>query len=153
MFNRFSVEPFSRADGSRGRFEDFVLEANAYLDSLKEKFPNLQLIDIDQIHAFNGRENTIDTRYIYNTSSIYTFKFYKHYSAMVSLALSKHYGDVKKVLVLDCDNTLWGGIIGEDGPSGIQISADSPTGAIFNEVQTIYKAMGQNGALICLCKK
>ena len=117
MFNRFSAEPFSRADGSRGRFEDFVLEANAYLDSLKEKFPNLQLIDIDQIHAFNGRENTIDTRYIYNTSSIYTFKFYKHYSAMVSLALSKHYGDVKKVLVLDCDNTLWGGIIGEDGPS------------------------------------
>ena len=112
MFNRFSVEPFSRADGSRGRFEDFVLEANAYLDSLKEKFPNLQLIDIDQIHAFNGRENTIDTRYIYNTSSI-----------------------------------------GEDGPSGIQISADSPTGAIFNEVQTIYKAMGQNGALICLCTK
>lgn len=153
MFNRFSVEPFSRADGSRGRFEDFVLEANAYLDSLKEKFPNLQLIDIDQIHAFNGRENTIDTRYIYNTSSIYTFKFYKHYSAMVSLALSKHYGDVKKVLVLDCDNTLWGGIIGEDGPSGIQISADSPTGAVFNEVQTIYKAMGQNGALICLCTK
>ena len=53
----------------------------------------------------------------------------------------------RKVIVLDCDNTLWKGICGEDGPQGIQIDAPHRT------LQEFMVAQHDVGMLICLCSK
>lgn len=61
-------------------------------------------------------------------------------------------GKNAKVLVLDLDNTLWGGVIGDDGLSGIQLGSDYP-GNIYVAVQYVVKALSQNGVVLALCSK
>ncbi len=58
----------------------------------------------------------------------------------------------KKCIVLDCDNTLWGGIIGEDGVSGVALSDDFP-GRPFREFQRQLKALRETGVMLAVCSK
>ena len=58
----------------------------------------------------------------------------------------------KKVLALDLDNTLWGGIVGEAGPQGITLSEDH-AGAAYRDVQRAALAMQRQGVLLVLCSK
>lgn len=58
----------------------------------------------------------------------------------------------KKVLVLDLDGTLWGGVLGEQGADGIQLS-DEKTGAVYREAQAAIKKMQQRGVLLAVCSK
>lgn len=58
----------------------------------------------------------------------------------------------KKLLILDMDNTLWGGILGELGALGIKLS-DETIGAVFKKVQRLIKAMTTQGVLLALCSK
>lgn len=58
----------------------------------------------------------------------------------------------KKCLVLDLDNTLWGGVIGDDGPSGIQIGEMYP-GNCYLALQRIAKRLQQQGVILAVCSK
>lgn len=70
-------------------------------------------------------------------------------SAIVS---SLHKGP-KKVLVLDLDNTLWGGVIGDDGLEGIEIGDTSPRGEAFKAFQTYIRSLPARGVLLAVCSK
>ena len=59
----------------------------------------------------------------------------------------------KKVIVLDLDNTLWGGVIGDDGLEGIEIGDTSPRGEAFKAFQQYLATMGQRGVLLAVCSK
>ena len=59
----------------------------------------------------------------------------------------------KKVLVLDLDNTIWGGVIGDDGPENIKIGNDTPEGRIFLEIQSYFKMIKENGILLAITSK
>lgn len=58
----------------------------------------------------------------------------------------------RKVLVLDLDNTLWGGVVGEDGVAGIQLGPDAP-GSSFLEMQRVAWALGRRGVILAICSK
>jgi FkbH-like protein len=62
-------------------------------------------------------------------------------------------GRGKKVLVFDCDGTLWKGIVGEDGLDGIQIGPGSAPGLVFHEVQSLALGLHKQGVLLGLCSK
>jgi len=62
-------------------------------------------------------------------------------------------GKAKKILVLDCDNTLWGGVVGEDGLGGVALGADKPHGQIYTEIQYLALALQRRGVLLALCSK
>jgi FkbH-like protein len=59
----------------------------------------------------------------------------------------------KKVLVLDLDNTLWGGVIGDDGVDGIKLGSASPAGEAFEDWQRYVKALGERGVILAVCSK
>ena len=59
----------------------------------------------------------------------------------------------KKVLVLDLDNTVWGGVIGDDGLEGIEIGDTSPRGEAFKEFQRYAKSLKERGVLLAVCSK
>jgi FkbH-like protein len=61
-------------------------------------------------------------------------------------------GRMKKVLALDCDNTLWGGIVGEDGVDGIQLGDDG-LGHAFTKFQESLLALEARGILLALCSR
>lgn len=58
----------------------------------------------------------------------------------------------KKGLILDLDNTLWGGVLGEEGPAGIRIGGDYP-GKAFHAFQEKVQELGKNGVILALCSK
>ena len=59
----------------------------------------------------------------------------------------------KKVLVLDLDNTLWGGVIADDGLEGIEIGDTSPVGEAFKAFQKAILALKERGVLLAVCSK
>jgi FkbH-like protein len=61
-------------------------------------------------------------------------------------------GRTKKVLALDCDNTLWGGIVGEDGVSGIRLGGDG-IGRAYTEFQRTIASLEGRGVLVTLCSR
>ena len=61
-------------------------------------------------------------------------------------------GRTKKVLVLDCDNTLWGGVVGEDGVSGIRLGGDG-IGRAYTEFQRTVVGLESRGVLVALCSR
>lgn len=63
------------------------------------------------------------------------------------------FGYSAKVLVLDLDNTLWGGVIGEDGLSGIKIGSPSPEGEAYLDLQQYAKELQVRGILLAVCSK
>jgi FkbH-like protein len=58
----------------------------------------------------------------------------------------------KKVILLDADNTLWGGVVGEDGPKGIQVDDQYP-GILYRHFQSALIALRDSGMLLCLVTK
>lgn len=63
------------------------------------------------------------------------------------------YGKNKKVIALDLDNTLWGGIIGDDGQDGIEIGQENPVAQSFSEFQSYIKKFKDFGVLLTVCSK
>lgn len=63
------------------------------------------------------------------------------------------YGKNKKVLVLDLDNTLWGGIVGDDGVEGIVIGPETPMGEVYAEFQEYCKALKDIGVILAVNSK
>lgn len=63
------------------------------------------------------------------------------------------YGKNKKVLALDLDNTLWGGVVGDDGADGIRIGKDLPAGQVYSEFQEYVKLHKDLGVLLTVCSK
>jgi FkbH-like protein len=59
----------------------------------------------------------------------------------------------KKVLVLDLDNTLWGGVIGDDGLEGIELGDTSPRGEAFKAFQKYIASLKERGVLLGVCSK
>jgi FkbH-like protein len=63
------------------------------------------------------------------------------------------FGHAKKVLALDLDNTLWGGVIGDDGVEGLRLGPGSPAGEAFAEWQAYARALRGRGIVLAVCSK
>ena len=80
-----------------------------------KKDKKLKLINIDKIISSLGIKESIDLRLFYGTKSLYSVNFYKAYAEFINPLILSLSGKSKKVLIFDCDNTLWHGVLGEDG--------------------------------------
>ncbi len=75
------------------------------------------------------------------------------YVPLFRAALRSATGRVKKVLALDLDNTLWGGVIGDDGVEGLVLGPETPKGAAFAAFQAYVKALAARGVVLAVCSK
>ncbi|OPZ21233.1 MAG: hypothetical protein BWZ04_01174 [Firmicutes bacterium ADurb.BinA205] len=71
----------------------------------------------------------------------------------VASVIKSVYGKNKKVIDLDMDNTLWGGVIGDDGQEGIEIGPETAVGQSFSEFQQFLKGYKNYGVLLAVCSK
>lgn len=71
----------------------------------------------------------------------------------VSNIIKSLFGKNKKALVLDLDNTLWGGVIGDDGQEGIAIGPEVPEGQVYSEFQTYCKSLKSLGVILAVNSK
>jgi len=122
---------------------------NDHLQTLKNEFPlNVDIMNIQS----NIDCEILDKRMWYIGKIPYTKTFFDKLSTkIVGLILSMK-GLTARLLVLDLDNTLWGGVVGEDGVHGIQIGEDYP-GNIFRDFQKKIKLLKERGVALSICSK
>jgi FkbH-like protein len=75
------------------------------------------------------------------------------YGEQVARVLSALVGQSRKCLVLDLDNTLWGGVIGDDGLEGIELGQGGATGEAYLEFQRYAKGLLERGVVLAVCSK
>lgn len=75
------------------------------------------------------------------------------YGDIVGRILAAQQGKSRKCLVLDLDNTLWGGVIGDDGLDGIMLGQGSALGEAFCDFQRYAKDLGKRGVILAVCSK
>lgn len=147
-FSALGTFPAARYSTRAGELCDML---NSYLSGINR--PGFHILNLNQIIARVGVGSSFDFRMFNSSKSLYTVNFWKVYFDDFSPVVMQYCGKLKKILVFDCDNTLWGGILGEAGVDGIEMSADTHRGEIFRSVQKMAKYLSQNGVLIGLCSK
>ncbi len=75
------------------------------------------------------------------------------YGDLVARVIAAQIGRSSKCLVLDLDNTLWGGVIGDDGLDGIELGQNSALGEAFVEVQKYALQLARRGVILAVCSK
>ena len=151
LINKFSAYGFDMNSLEVSVLSELCSRLNSLVQA--QKFENHIIVNTDQILMQIGRSLSIDDRQFQYTKSLYRFDFFKAYSIKIKPAFLSLLGRAKKILVLDCDNTLWGGVVGEDGSEGILMSGSDPKSMAFSEVQSLIKGFHKEGVLLALCSK
>ena len=151
LLNKFTSMPFSCSNITKSNIAKFAEQINQYLEDGIPK--NVKLVDLDKVIANVGINKSIDLRYYYSSKAMYTIEFFKAYAEYIKPFIMSVNGKSKKALIFDCDNTLWKGILGEDGFDKIEMSPRTKNGSIFSEVQSIALSLNKQGILIGLCSK
>ncbi|MCI9361680.1 MAG: HAD-IIIC family phosphatase [Hungatella sp.] len=150
--------PYWRLQGNREATDyhgsvNFITRLNLMFADYAQNHAHLFINDINYLSASCGLEKWFDPFYWY---------LYKYVLSMQSIPLLCHsvaniikslYGKNKKAFALDLDNTLWGGIVGDDGPENLKIGQGTPTGEIYTEFQEYLKAHCQLGVILNVISK
>ena len=108
--------------------------------------------DVDYLAAWVGRRHFIDEKLWALSKSLCALELLPEVAQnIVDIALAAR-GRAVKCVVLDLDNTLWGGVVGDDGLDGIELGDLDETGA-FRSFQSYLKELGGRGLLLAVCSK
>ena len=141
---------------SKFRLVDFKIPSTFKLNSLLvesvRQFSSIYIVDYFSIFARVGYDQAFDNKFW----NMVRYPFGRKALMPISNEFGKFFralsGKSKKCIVLDCDNTLWGGIIGEDGLSGIKIG-DTHPGQSFSMFQSEIVNLYNRGVIVALCSK
>ncbi len=115
--------------------------------------PRVYVNDIEQLSAIWGKGRWFDARLWNETKTAVSFECQPHYADRLAAMLGALFGKSKKCLVLDLDNTLWGGVIGDDGLRGIRLGVGQPEGEAFQQFQAYVRALKERGVLLAVASK
>jgi FkbH-like protein len=131
----------------------FVLELNRAMAMEAAMNTRLLVQDLFSIAARVGMDRWADPErwfsYKSANSAEGSYAVARSFSAMVNAI----YGRTKKVLILDLDNTLWGGVIGDDGADKIVIGKETPLAEAYTAFQEYCLRLRERGVLLAVCSK
>ncbi|MGZ3884303.1 MAG: HAD-IIIC family phosphatase [Bacteroidia bacterium] len=125
---------------------------NFGLMDLSIQLKNLSILDYSIINAQFGKTFTFDAKIYYSTDMVLSIDVLPWVAKNCIDIISSITGKFKKCLIMDLDNTMWGGIIGDDGIENIQIG-DLGIGKAFTELQLWAKQLKERGIIIAVCSK
>lgn len=135
----FSVE------SSIDSFNSFVLE-------FAKKNSNVRVVDFSDFCSRYAVTDLIDWKFYFLSQAAINPKVALAFRKWFELKKSSFAKPAKKCLVLDLDNTLWGGILGEDGPNNLKIGGDYPGKAFLLFQQQILE-LQKRGIILAVCSK
>lgn len=130
----------------------FLKKFNMQLINLKEQYSNFYIIDINKIITTIGARNTYNNKMKYLSKDPYKVDFYIEMVRFLRRVISNIFYTSKKVLLLDLDNTLYQGILGEDDIDKITNFSEYPE-AHYNNLQIKIKNLKNRGVLLGLVTK
>lgn len=155
--NNFEMLPY-RIMGNMDRVH--MTGRQYFLEELNQRFVQeiqkrnyIFINDIHYLSAYFGLEHWFDD------NAWYTFKYAFSPDAIpltaynISNIVKSYYGKNKKAIVVDLDNTLWKGVIGDDGLEGIELGIETPEGMMYSEFQEYLKNVKDRGILLNVSSK
>ena len=129
-----------------------IQRLNQSLAGLCETIADCVFFDVNRLAARHGRARWRDARMFYATRLAVSADFFLEYSRGLVRSFSTMFRAPRKVLCTDLDNTLWGGVLGEDGPDGISTGSAFP-GNCYLEYQRYLKQLSSRGILLAIASK
>ena len=136
----------------RGR-SYYISELNQRFYLYAQQHENFYINDLEYIAQDYGLSEWGNSRYWYMYKYAMCLNAIPYVADSVAKIVKSILGKNKKVLSLDLDNTLWGGVIGDDGLEGIQIGKDTPKGQLYSEFQEYCRNLQQMGILLTINSK
>ncbi|MBQ8132808.1 MAG: HAD-IIIC family phosphatase [Clostridia bacterium] len=155
--NNFEM-PFYRLMGNkdcsdyRGR-SNFVTRLNEKFYEYADKTEGLYINDINFISASYGLQKWSDPSYWNMYKYAMCIEAIPEFSFNLANIIKSVFGKNKKVLALDLDNTLWGGVVGDDGVDGIQIGQETGVAQSYYEFQSYVRSLKSLGVILTVCSK
>ena len=131
----------------------FINRLNAEFSVAAKEINYLYINDINYLSASIGLQTWFDKRLWYMAKYAMSHESMTLIAQNISGIISAITGRTKKCIVLDLDNTCWGGVIGDDGIDNIILGPESPAGEAYSEFQKYLKSMKNRGVLLAACSK
>jgi FkbH-like protein len=109
--------------------------------------------DVDRLASMIGRLNWGDERFFHIAKLPCAPEYLPVYGRSVAGLIAARLGRSRKCLVLDLDNTMWGGVIGDDGLAGIKLGQGDAVGESFVAFQRYIKGLAERGVILAVCSK
>ena len=138
---------------SAGRPEErWALVWRERMEALAVRAGNVHVLDLARLVSDVGRSKFYSPKMWYLGGQPYAMSAVKILAAAIDEALLLPRKVRKKVMVVDLDNTIWGGVVGEDGPLGL-IVGPTGAGAAYRDVQRRIKEIQRTGVLLAAVSK
>jgi FkbH-like protein len=119
---------------------------------VRRDFPAVHLVDEDRVYGNVGKRHVTDPRLWWLARIGVGEGALPALTATYMRSIKALMGQTRKCLVLDLDNTLWGGVVGEDGPDGIQLGQEAP-GNAFRAFQEAILGLYRRGIILAINSK
>lgn len=154
MFVAFTMDilyavPFTDDDY---QLQNAVADYNKALFAIEAEHSNVKVIDITEFNRNYSKTELFDWKFYFISQMGMNPKLHKDFKAWFVKKLNSIAMKRKKCLVLDLDNTLWGGVLGEEGIEGIKIGGDYP-GKAFLYWQEALLNLSKDGVILAVCSK
>lgn len=131
---------------------NFIRKLNYKLVELANEYNGVYISDVENMCSIFGKKCLEDKKSWIIAKNPYNHKFYIELSKQYVKLFKAIYGIRKKCVVIDLDNTIWGGIIGEDGVEGISLGESYP-GKYFKDFQNELLKLKNRGVVLAVCSK
>jgi len=111
------------------------------------------LVDVDRQAAWSGRAAWSDPVHWYQAKQAIGPFVAPLYGDLVARVIAASCGLSRKCLVLDLDNTLWGGVVGDDGIEGLVLGQGSAAGEAYSAFQSFAVSLAERGIVLAVCSK
>lgn len=155
--NNFDMPPL-RLLGNRDGWDCHGLlyaigDLNRRFGAYAREHADFYILDVHYLSAAYGLDAWHDESYWYLYKYVCALGAIPDFAYQLARIVRSIYGKNKKVLALDLDNTIWGGVIGDDGQEGIAIGRETAEAEAYTEVQEYCKAQTQLGVILTICSK
>jgi FkbH-like protein len=129
-----------------------VRKLNLGLMQLSSELSNLFITDVQSLYSSRGHAFAFDPKMYIHGDIAYSLDFIALLAQSTARIIGAIQGNIVKCVVLDLDNTLWGGIIGDDGIDNIQIG-DLGIGKAYSSLQQWLLNLKNRGIILAVCSK
>lgn len=140
------------ANSNAFSYNQKINRINQKLLDISHERRGLFVYDINQSILLHGHKAIYDSRMLYVSKSPFSLEGVSIIAESIADLVRSVFTPRKKVVVLDLDNTLWKGIVGEDGVDGIGFSDDGPNRS-FYDFQLVLQSLMNRGVILTLCSK
>lgn len=126
---------------------------SANLELANRKPANVAILNFNGLASRIGTDRWFDYPAYFSTKQGFSLDFLPEVCDLIVRQIGAMLGKIRKCLVLDLDNTLWGGVVGDDGYDGIRLDPNDPVGEAYCFFQKYLLELKARGVILAVCSK